>query len=89
MPHPNRLKPGGKTIAKRKHLRFLAQKQHGEVNMIWCGGILYFKDSMKLVPNIPYVPRPGREAIGYEGSYPKAERPKKRYFRRKRRKHPN
>lgn len=36
----------------------------------WNGGVLYFKGTRNVVPFIPAVPKPGKEAIGYDGAQP-------------------
>lgn len=53
----------------RKRLRKLAERRYGE-RCGWTGGILHFADTKVPVPDVPHVPKPGKEALGMAGGRP-------------------
>lgn len=61
---------------ERKKLGRAAELRHGR-KVEWVGGILYFTGTRIEVPDVPHVPKPGREALGYAGAQPtpKAKEP--------------
>jgi hypothetical protein len=53
----------------RKRLRKKEGRKYGRA-CEWIGGILHFKDTQTPVPDVPHVPKPGREALGMAGCRP-------------------
>jgi hypothetical protein len=52
----------------RKSLRKRAEKRFPGHPLAWIGGVLYFSDSGRQVPEIPKMPKPKTEAIGWHAS---------------------
>jgi len=55
-------------LSIRKRLLNEAERRHPGARMEWHGGILYFMGGAKPleVPGVQHVPKPGRQAVGYE-----------------------
>lgn len=53
-------------MAVRKRIRRRAERDHPGRLLGWRGGRLYFLDIKSEVDGIPHVPKPNREAIGWE-----------------------
>jgi len=54
----------------RKARRKKAEREHSRP-CHWVGGRLYFRDAQEEeVPNVPHMPKPGREATGWAAGFP-------------------
>jgi len=54
-------------VGMRKRLLKAQERKFGfKQRFRWIGGILYFFDSMKPVPGVRHVPKPGKRAKGLE-----------------------